>query len=306
MLKTLSLLRKQDTIQSRLDNLQWTSILQMPKVNDAIFIDIETDLGGNEVWMIGLLYRGEVTQFTALTKNEEKKILSQFADFLQAVPYRPLVCYSRTNFDFRVLWNAAKRTKHRKLMETMSKRAWLDFCTMLGRSFGSAGGSLALKHVATFFGYQLKQGDYDGLRLSNEYYRRLRRNGQISKYFLNIAEEYNEDDVRIMPYLLKLFGKNVRYTREFSMGYSSVFVRKIRKLAKKEDLSYDLRRDENGKVKLVRLNLDKHYLGAVYPRILTAGLPLPSMHEGRNTLSFSWKSQLARERAADVIPDIFK
>ena len=110
MLNPSHLLLTQNMIISRLNSMSWKSKLSVPMIEDSIFIDIETDLGGNEVWMIGLLYRGKVIQFTALGVNEEKKILSQFSIYLEALPHKPLVCYSRTNFDFRVLWNADRKS----------------------------------------------------------------------------------------------------------------------------------------------------------------------------------------------------
>lgn len=278
----------------------------MPRIEDSIFIDIETDLGGHEVWMIGLLYQDEVTQFTAYSENEEKKILNQFSNYLESLPNKPLICYSRTNFDFRVLWNAAKRTRNDRLLNTMSKRAWLDFCTILGRSCAPPGGSLALKHVARFFDYKLKHGDYDGLKLSIEYYQRMRKYGRISDKFLKIAEEYNIDDIRIMPYLLEIFGEQVVYNKGFSVGYTTGFIKEIRKLAKQQELTYDVRVDNNGNTKLVRLRCDPNSWELLYPRVLTAGLPMPLIYTGKKTINLTWSSQLARERAAAVIPTIIE
>lgn len=300
------MLHRRDVVDPKEKKLIWKSKMVMPRIEDSIYIDIETDLGGNEVWMIGLLYQDKVTQFTAYYENEEKKILDQFSNYLENLPNKPLICYSRTNFDFRVLWNAAKRTRNNSLLDTMSKRAWLDFCTILGRSCAPPAGSLALKHVAKFFGYKLKHGDYDGLKLSIEYYQRLRKYGSISNKFLKIAEEYNIDDMRIMPYLLEIFNGQVEYSKEFSVGYTTGFIKEIRKLVKQEELTYDIRLDKKGKTKLVRLRCDPDSLKKLFPRVLSAGLPMPLIYKGKKTINLTWSSQLARERAAAVIPNIIE
>lgn len=304
MIFQVSLLLHSKDIVSRVENIEWKSNMTMPRIEDSIYVDIETDIGGNEVWMIGLLYQGEVTQFTSMNKKEENKILDQFSLYLESLPTKPLVCYSRTNFDFRILWKAAKRTKNKNLLESMNNRAWLDFCTILGRSCRPPQGSLALKHVATYFGYPLKHGDYDGLKLSLEYLRRREKYGSISQSFLKVAEEYNEDDIKIMPYLLGLFDENVNYSQEFTKKCSNGFVKQLRKLIKDRKINYDIKLDQRGKIKLVRLRCDIDNQDKLYPRVLAAGLPLPLVYQGKNTTNLTWSSQLARERAAVVITDL--
>jgi len=170
---------------------------EMEELSDnVVYVDIETTLGGGLVWLIGYLYNGEFQQLYADKESEEKIIIKKFLNFLKSLNNLLFVEYSETYFDYRTLLGAVhihkldtnyfSNLKHIDLYWTL-KKAYL-FPTLTRR----------LKEIAHYLGYQSKT-ELDGPTVALGYQKHLESREPIPKeYFI-----YNEDDVRMLPYILK-------------------------------------------------------------------------------------------------------
>ncbi|MEE8570719.1 MAG: TM0106 family RecB-like putative nuclease [Candidatus Bathyarchaeia archaeon] len=186
------------------------------EVQDNIFFDIETDISCEHVWLIGTLRNNEFKQFYADDLSEEKKILKKFLKYLQKYPESSLISYSGTNFDKNVVSRALKR---KKLDYTLFRTIpHLDLCRLLKRSFIFPNQNFALKDIGRFFNYPFREEDLDGFFIALSYERHLRDDVKLEEYVF----EYNEDDVRVLPYIIKNIVSNIHsYNREF---YDSISV----------------------------------------------------------------------------------
>jgi len=163
-----------------------------------MFLDIETDIGGNAVWLIGVLWGDSFRQFYAATWEKERIILTEFLNFLSQNTPSVLVTYSCTSFDKRVL--AASLQRH-KLDEfhRFDNIAHIDLGSELARCFALPIKERKVKHVGELFGYQFKHRSLNGLQVANEYAKHLRERRPLDPTVL----EYNEDDVRVLAHIVK-------------------------------------------------------------------------------------------------------
>ena len=76
---------------------------------NLIFIDIESNIVCERVWLIGLLVDNQFIQLYADNWSEEQSILLKFLRILKDHPNHNLVSYSCINFDYRVLLAALNR-----------------------------------------------------------------------------------------------------------------------------------------------------------------------------------------------------
>jgi predicted RecB family nuclease len=79
-----------------------------------------------------------------------------------------------------------------------------DIHPRLRRSVALPTGSYRVKEVGAFFGYQYKHPEWDGFAVASLYemqYRKLRDLGKRRKLAKKLIE-YNEDDVRCLPFIL--------------------------------------------------------------------------------------------------------
>lgn len=160
-----------------------------------IFFDIETDIACRRVWLIGVLKDGKFTKFYAENWRHEKRNLKKFVKFLEDNPENTMVSYSGTCFDQNVLQRALSR---QGIDYSLFGHEHVDLCQILRRSYIFPNQSFALKNLGGFLGYPFKHSDIDGLFVALEYQRHVSKKKPIDlKVF-----EYNEDDVRSLPFII--------------------------------------------------------------------------------------------------------
>jgi len=162
----------------------------------VIFFDIETDIACKRVWLIGLQIDGQFIQFYADSWQQEKDILEEFAEILRNHPDYTLVSFSATNFDYRITFEAMHR--HGMNTELLSSHPHIDICLRLRRSFIFPNQSFALKDLGSFLEYPFKYPDLNGFAVALEYHRHIEDGKPLDPKIL----EYNEDDVKVIPFLL--------------------------------------------------------------------------------------------------------
>lgn len=163
----------------------------------AIFFDIETDIACKRVWLIGLQIDGKLIQLYANTWEQEKKILEEFVGILKRNPDYNLISYSTTNFDHRVILKAIER--HELDKTPLTSRCHSDLGILIRRCFIFPRKSYALKDLGAWFEYKFKYPEMDGLFVALSYHRHIEENTPLDPKIL----EYNQDDVRVLPHMIK-------------------------------------------------------------------------------------------------------
>ena len=216
---------------------------------DLIFLDVETDIFCERIWLIGIENNGKIVQFFAKNYNEEKKILREFLDFLKKKRNSILVTYSGTNFDFKVILNSLKRNKlSTDIFESLQK---VDMCSKIRRSFIVPSQSYKLKPLAKFLGYNFRHPDLNGFLVAASYEKCLQENKQLDKKYF----EYNEDDCLSLKFLYEqlIYEKNRIIEKVFN--YSPEYE------ANKENIEFVKRcYEENG---YLRIRKDKRYFNTI-------------------------------------------
>jgi predicted RecB family nuclease len=167
-----------------------------PPQHNVIYIDIETDLNCDKVWLIGLLIHSECIQLYADNWREEKTILLQFLRILQQYPRYDLVSYSGTNFDYRIPLHAMKR--HQLDTVPLENRRHIDLCLAIRKSFVVPFQTFALKAFGAFLHYPFQHPEMDGLLVAFTYRRHIESGIPLDPMVI----QYNEDDVKVLPYLI--------------------------------------------------------------------------------------------------------
>lgn len=195
-------LKRLRTFQLRAQSMLEQDIIQiapfeLPQSN-AIFIDIETDLRCERVWLIGLLIDDECFQLYADTWLEEKAILLQFLRILRRYPTYDLVSYSGTNFDYRIPLDAMRRYQ----LDTtpLESRRHIDLCIAIRRSFVVPVQTFALKAFGAFLRYPFQHPEMDGLHVALEYHRHIEGGTPLDPTVI----QYNEDDIKVLPYVISI------------------------------------------------------------------------------------------------------
>jgi len=188
-------------LRAKAKSLLFSEIFQIqpfvPLEKKAIFFDIETDTFRNRVWLIGFLIDDDFKQLFADNWEQEKEILARFIEVLKEHPHNMLVSYSTKNFDFVTIRQALERNELD--VDFFKKYPHVDLGTYLSRSFIFPNQSFALKELGAFLGYNFTHADLDGLQVALKYMAHADNGEELDPRIL----EYNEDDVRVIPYLLE-------------------------------------------------------------------------------------------------------
>lgn len=188
-------------LRAKAKSLLFSEIYQIqpfvPFEKKPIFFDIETDVDRNRVWLIGFLIDDNFIQLFANNWEQEKEILTKFIEVLKEHPDSMLVSYSTKNFDFVTIRQALERNELD--VDFFRKYPHVDLGTSLSRTFIFPNQSYALKELGAFLGYNFKHADLDGLYVALNYMAYADNGEELDPNIL----EYNEDDVRVIPYLLE-------------------------------------------------------------------------------------------------------
>lgn len=166
--------------------------------DDCAFLDIETDLAQKLVWLIGIYFKksGEFIQLVAHTPSEEKKILTQFLEKMRDFKGK-IYTFSGTRFDERVLKNRLDNYK----MDYSKIAEFVDLAMEIQRSFAFPMKSYGLKSIASHFGYNYRHPDLSGMTVALEYL--LNYQKTKDKKLMKKLLEYNEDDIRSLPWIME-------------------------------------------------------------------------------------------------------
>ncbi len=167
-----------------------------------VFLDIETDLSQTYIWLIGLCVgrEGQYKRFFAQTPKRERRILAELLTFMEAYPAARIVTCSGCRFEERIIrMRLAAHDLPTAICGVMD-----DMHPNIRRSVALPTSSYKVKEVGAFFGYQYKHPELDGFAVGSLYeqrYRKLRDVGKRRKLAKKLIE-YNEDDVRCLPFIL--------------------------------------------------------------------------------------------------------
>lgn len=179
------------------------SPLRLPP-NPEIFLDIETDsVGGyNYVWLIGLCSgrKGSYQAFFAETPADERKILTAFLAFAASHPTANFLAFSSSKFEERVL--RARLSSH-GLSTSICSRI-VNICQAFQQSVALPIGSESLKEVAKMLGLRYRHPRLDGFEVALLYEHDYvpMKSAVRRKALKRKLLEYNEDDVRSLPFIL--------------------------------------------------------------------------------------------------------
>jgi len=197
------------------------ALSEMGMVEDnAVYLDIETDLRQELVWLIGLYFprTDEFFQLVAHTPKEEKLILNRFLDKIKRFQGK-IYTFSNTKFDERVL---KKRMDHYKL-DYSTLPEFIDLAMDIQRAFAFPLKSYGLKSIADYFGYEYRHQDLNGMIVALEYMHTYQKTKD--KKLLKRLLEYNEDDIRSLPWIMKKLMRITRIEVEKSEHIHNVRVR---------------------------------------------------------------------------------
>jgi predicted RecB family nuclease len=167
-----------------------------------IYLDIETVPKWDKVWLIGFLIDGEFTQLYAEDYDDERRILSEFLKIIGS--YRENIFVTWTGFDTRVL---RKRMQVHGLYAGPFRRlGHVDLKYEIRRSFIFPTRGYALKRLGGFLGYPFSNPHLDGLTVSTQYQDHIERGDPLDPR----AFVYNEDDVKVLPYIESWARERVR------------------------------------------------------------------------------------------------
>lgn len=164
-----------------------------------VFLDIETDLSQEHMWMCGCLdgVTGEFMQFESpsLKRRDEGAMLDALTAWLAAREDAIIVHYSGSNFDGRIVRSRLGAFK----MPCPPDDRMVDAMPHVRRAIAPACGRYALKEIAASAGYLFRHPHMDGLSVAMTYLDRLGR--RLKQPVTPALREYNEDDVRSVAHV---------------------------------------------------------------------------------------------------------
>lgn len=168
-----------------------------------IFLDIETNLKQNLIWLIGLCVGedGEYQSFFAESSKEERRILERFLGFMECHPTIKVSTCSGSRFEERIFRN---RLSFHGLPTSICDRM-TDLHQIISKAVALPTYSCRVKEIGSFFGYRYRHPNLDGFGVALLYehtYQELRhavRRRTLEKKLC----DYNEDDVRCLPFILR-------------------------------------------------------------------------------------------------------
>jgi len=164
----------------------------------AAFLDIETDLVQKLVWLIGIYFTktNKLVHLVAHTPSQEKSILKKFLHNMKDFRGK-IYIFSGTRFDERVIKNRLDYYK----MNYSNLPEFIDLGTYIRRSYALPLKSYGLKSIAEHFGYNYQHKDLSGITVAMEYLINYQKTKD--KKLMKKLLEYNEDDIRSLPWIME-------------------------------------------------------------------------------------------------------
>ncbi len=162
----------------------------------CLVYDIETDTLQSRVWSIGVYTSDDDTYTQFFEKDDEKKLLIDFFQFVETHDHLKPYTFSATDFDLRVIKTSA-RIHNLKLPAILTSGIDVGGLSV-HRTLGTPKGGL--KAIAPFFGYEWADKSMSGMQA-----------GMLYSMYLRSGEEpdwdnllqYNRDDVMATFWVLK-------------------------------------------------------------------------------------------------------
>jgi len=166
--------------------------------SSPVYLDIETDLFQRTVWMIGIYISktNEFIQLVADKPSDEPKIIKQCLEILSDHCNEPIISYSGSRFDERVL---RKRFDEESLNH--SHLVFEDILLDIKASLAFPIKAYTLGDLGEFYGYNFKHPNMDGQQVAilySQYASNLKKFNGYQKLC-----DYNEDDVKSMASIVK-------------------------------------------------------------------------------------------------------
>lgn len=168
-----------------------------PITGNMIFFDIETDIACERVWLVGVLRGTEFRKFYADNWEQEREVLGAFLEYLSHNQEAKIVSFSGVNFDRNVVEKALRRL--RLDFRSFLSHIHVDICQQIKKCFIFPNQSYALKDLASFLGYRFKYPELCGLLVALEYHRHIQDKTPLDPRLF----EYNEDDVKALPFIME-------------------------------------------------------------------------------------------------------
>jgi predicted RecB family nuclease len=165
---------------------------------NPIYLDIETDFNQRSVWMIGIYIAksNEFIQLVADKPKHESKIIKKCLEILSDHPNVPVISYSGSRFDERILRKRfdEENLKHNHLI-------FDDILLDIKASLAFPIKSYTLSELGEFYGYKFKHPNMDGRQVAILY----SQYANDLKKFIGYEKlcEYNEDDVKAMASIVE-------------------------------------------------------------------------------------------------------
>lgn len=163
-----------------------------------IYLDIETDIFKSRVWMIGIYIskNKEFIQLVADKRHHEPKIIKQCLSILSEHNGEPIISYSGSRFDERIL----RKRFDEELLEH-SHLVFDDILLDIRASYAFPLKAYTLGGLGDFYGYNFKHPNMDGLEVANLY---LKHSHDLKKFrgYKKLCD-YNEDDVKSLAALVE-------------------------------------------------------------------------------------------------------
>lgn len=170
-------------------------------IDNIIYFDIETDLlqshAKKQVWLIGIYHNGIFKKFYAKTWEQEKKILSQFLEYIYSLNNPNLLSYSGTQFDKNIIQHALKR--HNLDFQFFKEQAHYDVCLEIKKNYIFPTQSYSLKEIGNYLKYKFKNDDLNGIDVAKQYIKTQGTKRILPKKIF----DYVEDDVKSIHYIIQ-------------------------------------------------------------------------------------------------------
>src|SRR5262249_10015278 len=157
------------------------------------YLDIETDLAGTLIWLIGIYVEDEnkTYSFFAETPDGEKKILSEMLQFFEERSELNILSFSGTRFEERLF---KKRLGAHGLSQVVTERI-KDLYFEIHDAVAFPCQGLGLKNIAEFCGFKWRDEGMSGFSLALMY-------GGSGKSVRPTAIRYNEDDLLSLKHVV--------------------------------------------------------------------------------------------------------
>ena len=160
------------------------------------YVDIETDLAGKFIWLIGLHIESEDKSyaFFANTPQDEVTILREFLELLAQKPELSLLAYSNCRAEQRLL---AQRLSAHTLPATVAENIE-DVYYAIHSCMAFPVQDMRLKTIAKCCGFSARHPEMEGFDAALSY-----GSGRPTKARKKLLLEYNEDDMLALKYVVR-------------------------------------------------------------------------------------------------------